>query len=160
MAFVPFSSIPIHARSFLSNLILLTISFVLILPFSFPILSPSSSKLFIISSFGIFTFPTNSIFHTKFDKDIIETVNMNKSIKKIFLFLYLLNIKGKPFLFFIFTLHLEFLAIFLTFLKLLMPILQYTRVDFVLFIFHKNIFFAIQVFINFSTKYPSISIFK
>ena len=101
-----------------------------------------------------------AIFQTKLDKDIVATVRTNKKAKNIFLFLYLLNIKGRPFLLFILTLHFVVLAIFFIFLKSFIPILVYAIVDFVLFIFHKNIFFEIQIFINFSTKYPSNSIFK
>ena len=160
IAFVPFISIPIHAISFLSNLILLIISLVLILLFSVPDFNPSSSKLCNNSFVCILLFPVISIFQTKLDKLIIAIISNKSSIKNIFLFLYLLNIKGKPFLDLIFTLHLVDLAILFILLKSFIPMFVYAIVDFVLFIFHKNIFLDIQIFINFSTKYPSISILK
>lgn len=160
IAFVPFISIPIHAKSFLSSLILSTIFFVSILLFNFPIFSPFSSNVLNSSSLFILEFPLISIFHTKFDNNIIATIKNKRKIINIFLFLYLLKTNGKPFFSFILTLHFVFLATLLIFLKSLIPILLYTKVDFVLFIFHNSIFFEMHKFINFSTKYPSISIFK
>ena len=115
-AFVPFNSIPIHAKSFLSSLTLLTISFVFILFLAVPTFSPSCSSTAISSSLEMLVFPVNSIFHIKFDNITIPTTIKHKDKKKIFLFLYLLNINGKPFFSLILTLHFVFLAIFTIFL--------------------------------------------
>ena len=128
--------------------------------FLVPSFKPSLFKLSINSSFDILSFPIISIFNTKLDNEIMPTVMSNSITKKIFLFLYLLKMKGIPFFLFIFTLHFVSFAIFLIFLKFLIPMLASISVALLLFIFQSNIFFAKHIFINLSTKYPSTSISK
>ena len=92
-----------------------------------------------ISSLEIVSFPVISIFQINPDNTTKETKTNNKEIAKIFLFLYLFNIKGRPFLPFIFILHLLSLAILATFLNSLTGTLALIIVDFSRFKFSKYI---------------------
>ena len=94
----------------------------------------------------------------KLDNTPITIIKIKLKEINIFLFLYLFRINGIPFLLFMVTLHLVLFATSLIFLKFLIETFASTRVDLSLFIFHSNIFFAIHIFINLSTKYPSTTI--
>ena len=112
-AFVPSIVIPIHAISSLFNLIFCIIEFASIFPLNTPVLKPSSSSAIKISSFGIFSFPEISIFQTKLDIVATSTTAKTNIATKIFLFLYLFNMKGNPHFFLILIFVPVFFAIVL-----------------------------------------------
>ena len=150
IAFVPFSSIPIHEMSFLFNLILFAISWTLIFSFFIPTFNPASFTSSSIPVISIFESICIFIFQTYFVLIPIKIVTTNNVITNIFLFLYLCNKNGIPLFWIILTLHFNFFAIFTASKKSFIPILRYNLTPFSLFKFHIKILLVVHIFINLS----------
>lgn len=99
------------------------------------------------------------MFHIKLEETTSPIIINNKKMAKIFLFLYLCKIKGRPRLLSISILDFVFLAMFLKFLYSFIETFALIIVPVSLLIFHNSIFLFMHMLINLSVKRLSILIF-